>query len=67
MELRFGWVVSSVELFEALNITNEPPLKLWHNHLPELVNNQIQDRWQMNGYEDRNFKKVAPSTLRHNI
>jgi hypothetical protein len=48
----FGWVVPGVELLEALNLTEDPPLKLWLHHLPHFVHRRIYSRWQMKGYID---------------
>jgi hypothetical protein len=52
----FGWVASSVELFEALDITDEPPLKLWLIYLPEMIDDRIYDRWQMKKYDNHQYK-----------
>ena len=43
----FGWILSSLELFKALDITDEPPLKLWLYQLPELVDDRIYPQWEM--------------------
>ena len=52
----FGWVISSVELFEALDITDETPLKIWLFQLPELVDDRVYARWEMKGYDDYRYK-----------
>ena len=49
-------VISSVELFEALDITDEPPLKIWLFQLPELVDDRVYARWEMKGYDDYRYK-----------
>ena len=52
----FGWVASSVELFEALDIVDEPPLKLWLKRLPEIIECRIYERWRTKNYVNRTYK-----------
>jgi hypothetical protein len=49
----FGWLLSSVELFQALDISKEPPMKTWLLDLPELVADRIYPRWKTKGYNRR--------------
>jgi hypothetical protein len=48
----FGWVLSSIELFEALDITDEPPLQMWLDELPSMVDDHIYPRWEIRLKED---------------
>ena len=61
----FGWVISRVELFEALKIIDEPPMKMWLFQLPQMVNAKFYAQWPANGYEDNDHYEYAiPSNLR---
>jgi len=53
----FGWILPSVELFQALEVTDEdPPLKLWLFNLPKFVADQVYPRWKIKGYDDFRYK-----------
>jgi hypothetical protein len=49
----FGWLLSSVELYQALRSSKEPPMKTWLLSLPELVEKRIYPRWKTKGYNRR--------------
>ena len=52
----FGWILSNFELFEALEISDEPPTKMWMFLLPNLVDDKVYARWEMKGYDDYRYK-----------
>ena len=52
----FGWVLSSVELFKALYITDEPPPKLRLIHLPDMIEVRIEERWETKNYVNYTYK-----------
>jgi hypothetical protein len=54
----FGWILPSVELFHAIDTTDEdPPLKMWLFQLPQMVGTLLSPRWKMKGYRDeRRYK-----------
>ena len=52
----FGWILPSVELFQALENTEEDPLKFWLFQLPNLVADRVYPRWKLKGYDDFRYK-----------
>jgi len=59
----FGWVISRLELFKALNTTNETPMRIWLRQLPYTVRKRFVRQWEANGYEGNIYKYAIPSTL----
>jgi hypothetical protein len=54
----FGWMLPSVELFHAIDTTDEdPPLKMSLFQLPQMVGSLLYPRWEMKGYrKERRYK-----------
>jgi len=54
----FGWMLPSVELFHAIDTTDEDvPLKMWLFQLPKMVGTLLYPRWKMKGYwDERRYK-----------
>ena len=54
----FGWILPSVELFYAIDATDEdPPLKMWLFQLPDMVGKLLSPLWKQKGYrEERRYK-----------
>jgi hypothetical protein len=59
----FGWVISRLELFKAVNITDETPIRMCLRELPYTVRKRFTRRWEVNGCKDNIYKYAIPSTL----
>jgi hypothetical protein len=52
----FGWLLSSVELLKALNMSHRRFTKVLQIELPDVFEEQVYAHWQMKGYSKHRYK-----------
>jgi hypothetical protein len=53
----FGWLLSSVELLKALNMSHRRFTKLLQLELPDVVEERVYAHWEMKGYDRKRHYK----------